>query len=56
MRLIGFWNPPCTPEGMTSEQNLFEKLGRELFQTETSAMVHSVREAERLPGTPVAEA
>ena len=41
---------------MTSEQNLFEKLGRELFQTETSAMVHSVREAERLPGTPVAEA
>jgi hypothetical protein len=40
---------------MTSEQNLFMKLGRELLQTETSASVHCRREAARLPGTPVAD-
>ncbi len=41
---------------MTSEQSLFEKLGRELYQTETSAVVHSRREAARLLDTPVAAA
>jgi hypothetical protein len=41
---------------MTDQQRLFEKLARELMQTETSAMVHPRREAARLLGTPLAEA
>jgi len=35
---------------------LFKRLGHELFQTETSAALHCRREAERLAGTPPAEA
>ena len=41
---------------MTSRRDLFQKLGRELLQTETSAVVQGHREASRLPGTPAAEA
>lgn len=41
---------------MNAQHALFQKLGRELFQTETSAVVHSRREADRLPETPVAMA
>lgn len=41
---------------MTPEQDLLRKLARELYQTETSAVVHGRREASRLPGTPVASA
>ena len=41
---------------MTSRRELFQKLGRELLQTETSAVVHGHREASRLPGTAAAEA
>lgn len=40
---------------MNAQQDLFEKLGRELFQTETSAMEHASREAGRLLGTPLAD-
>jgi hypothetical protein len=41
---------------MSAERDLFRKLARELFQTETSAVVHGRREASRLAGTPVASA
>ena len=40
---------------MNAQQDLFEKLGRELFQAETSAVVHASREAGRLLGTPLAD-
>ncbi len=40
---------------MNAQQDLFDKLGRELFQTETSAMTQASREAGRLLGTPLAD-
>lgn len=40
---------------MTAQQELFDKLGRELFQTETSALTYASREAGRLLGTPLAD-
>lgn len=40
---------------MNAPQDLFDKLGRELFQTETSAMTQASREAGRLLGTPLAD-
>jgi hypothetical protein len=56
-------NPEQETEHEASEQKpdksprtLLERLGPELFQTETSAMLHGRREADRLGDTPPAQA
>ena len=46
--------PKATGEGQSRGRALLRRLGRELFQTETSARLHCRREAERLGQVPPA--
>lgn len=46
--------PTDAKGGLTPRQRLIKRLGRELFQTETSARLHCRREAERLGDVPPA--